>query len=1385
MFLSVTEFDPVIGIDVHIVLIPTPAGPVPTPLPHPFIGLMLNPLDWIPFFNSIRINYMPAAGVASNAMNAPPGHIPQGGPWMKGTVGNEAMIMLGSSNTTGGGKLMAIGPMIVLSCSCIGTPPIKMSNEMAAAVTYLPTSTVLPIPKGSPVLLGGYPMPDLKALAMAFAMKIGMTWLKGKLRGWQQNSSAWQNLSNRLNQFADNLFGEDNWFRNLVRRGICAVTGHPVDIATGKVFTDIVDFEIPGPLPFRWERVWYSTSVYNGPIGHGWHHNYDLNLQYSKEARCILIRMDDGRLITFPELQPGEMAFCRQERMQLRREDDHYILRSPDQLYYKFKAPTGRSTAIQPLLSVSNNAGFSLLFNYDALGRLTQVQDHAGHRFRVEHNSFGQIAAIFAPHPEMPGAEFPLVRYRYDPQGNLVEALNAANAAFKYRYQRHLLVQETNRNGLSFYFEYDGEDHQAWCTRTWGDDGIYNHKLTYNREERWTIVENSLGQKTKYFWNADGLVFKTIDPLGYERITRYGEFCQIIAEIDELGQLTAYEYDVFGNKTGIVYPDGASVKMQFDDDRMVAAKDENGGKWAWQYNDQQQLVARTDPEKQITRYAYHNGLINTIIAPNGAITKVKFDEKQNLESVLLPDGAVSSWKYDLLGRSTSFQDARGNVTARKYDLLGRVVQIEHADGNVRLMEYDAEGNILQAKDNHQNVRYEYKGMNRLKARTENGTRIEFTYNTEEDLLGIVNEFGFVYRFELDARRDIVTESGFDGLTRRFRRDAAGRVAAVERPNGSAAQFSYDARGRVLEVDYGNRHFERYTYRPDGQLMSASNPHLTVRFERDGLGRVLKETQGAFVVESVYDKSGLRVGLSSSLGAQLRIGRNLMGDVENMGIENESMKGWSAAFERDQTGLEIERKLPGGVRNRWERDKLGRPLLQETSAGNGRAVRKRDYLWDVNYRLLELTDEKGSIRFEHDAFGNLAAASYPDGETELRMPDAVGNLFRTRDRSDRKYGAAGQLLESESARYDYDTEGNLIRKSRRDGSVWHYEWNAAGMLRRVIRPDGDAVSFTYDALGRRIAKQYRNQTTCWVWDGNFPLHEWITEDLPLAPVSPEPKASGMRISGGKGIKIKGREPEAPLQTPVMEAGIAEADGFRPGIPDMADLTTWLFEPEGFAPIAKLQQDTQYSIVSDHLGTPVGMYSAEGEKIWDMDLSVYGEVRSLQGWREACPFRYPGQYEDVETGLYYNRFRYYDPEDGLYVSQDPIRLNGGIDLYSYVTNPLIHKDFFGLVNPFDILFSQDSIGDTFTDGDWAGRSLSEAIEETRALGHLPEGLTLNVTDLNGDYVTLNNRTLYVVQEAGLSQVHPNIRGASATNQLNRLLDGHGPLPYGEQPTIRTSC
>ena len=244
-----------------------------------------------------------------------------------------------------------------------------------------------------------------------------------------------------------------------------------------------------------------------------------------------------------------------------------------------------------------------------------------------------------------------------------------------------------------------------------------------------------------------------------------------------------------------------------------------------------------------------------------------------------------------------------------------------------------------------------------------------------------------------------------------------------------------------------------------------------------------------------------------------------------------------------------------------------------------------------------------------------------------------------------------------------------------------------MLAKVIRPDGE-VEFGYDALGRRVWKKYQGKTTKWVWDGNVPVHEWVEVDpaavpapSPVPPAATSTAAIHQRAIDLSEQPAQGPPPSGPLAPQSGErekegssSPLAPRSGERVGV--RGDLITWIFEPESFAPIAKLTGNEQHSIITDHLGTPTAMLDQSGKTLWSADISIYGELRNVVGDKHACPFRWPGQYEDAETGLYYNRFRYYDPDAGEYTSQDPIGLEGGSRLSGYVRDPLTWIDTFGL-------------------------------------------------------------------------------------------------------------
>jgi RHS repeat-associated protein len=1264
--LASSFLDPVLGIDIHFEMVPTPA-PVPTPIPNPFIGVVFDPIGLAagiaigaaigavvgaPFQGPVLYwTAFPATNTGTEAKHVP-GHIliPPGVAWapfpktpkpvihpgetptpaLPVKPENDAVVITGSKTVTVmGSNAVRLGD-IALSCS----EPLR-----------LPSSVVLAIPKGAPILIGGPPSLDIMAALMA--------------------SLRTRFVSDSLHALLSRL--KPSRFRNFLNRVVCFFTGHPVDVATGKVMTQFVDAELPGPLPLKIERIYSSAfAARPGPVGHGW--SLSLDQAIWRERGKVVLLAEDGRELEFdtfdlPEhrIEPGQRVYDPIHRLTLHCEKhDAWRVVDPEGNVREFAPVPGRRDERAMIQRIRSRCGFhEITFHYasagasaaaqdsqpHAIGRLEWVRDGAGRLLHLRYDAQGRLCELWLPQPQGEGLYRHRI-YEYDAAGDLVSVTDPLGHAWRFAYVTHLLTQETDRNGSSFYFAYDGLGEDAWCVRTWGDGGVYDHALAYDKHKHVTFVTNSLGFTTQYHMNLVGQVIEIVDPLGgtteyaYDPVT-----LRRTKEIDALGHETAYAYDARGHGTAIALPSGATLRFEYDEHgRLVHAMDANGSQWSWRHDAHGRLIARRACDGSEQTYDYEGARLLGITEPDGRRTRFGYDRQGLVDTLHAPDGTTTTWRHDALGRTIQAINPRGNVIRFRHDLLGRPTEIHEPDGNVRTLTYDAEGNPIRAKDAHRDASFTYSATGRVTSRTEAGITVRFEYDTEEHLRGVVNEHGRAYGFELDPRGDVIAESSFDGVRRTYERDRAGRPTKILRPLGSST-YRYDAMGRIVELAHSDGSSETFVYGLDGTLLEASNAAATVRFERDPLGRIACEWQDEHWVRSAYDRGGERALVRSSLGSVQAIERDTRGNATGLrywdtagdsGRSLASTADWQLRIERDVMGLELERQLPGGVRSRWARDSLGRPL-QHQLASDTETLRDVRYQWGVDNRLGSVVDAMRGLQtsYGHDALGNLAGARQGEAPAELRMPDAVGNLFRRSDRADRRYGPCGELQEAATPagirRYVHDTEGNLVERHEPDGGVWRFGWSLAGRLARVERPDGRVVTLEYDALGRRVRKHFDGRTTHWIWDGNLPIHEWTT---------------------GTGSR------EAPA-------------------PDA--LVTWIFEPGSFAPAGKLTAGSRSSIVTDHVGAPVAMLDATGRAVWAGELDVLGRLQpTIEGVDpHACPFRWPGQYEDAETGLYYNRYRYYDPDAGSYISRDPIGLGGDLAPYRYVVDPLRFIDPLGLM------------------------------------------------------------------------------------------------------------
>jgi len=212
-------------------------------------------------------------------------------------------------------------------------------------------------------------------------------------------------------------------------------------------------------------------------------------------------------------------------------------------------------------------------------------------------------------------------------------------------------------------------------------------------------------------------------------------------------------------------------------------------------------------------------------------------------------------------------------------------------------------------------------------------------------------------------------------------------------------------------------------------------------------------------------------------------------------------------------------------------------------------------------------------------------------------------------------------------------GRLVEKLVDKGGyrplLWRYRWDARSQLTGIETPDGERWEYKYDPFGRRISKRCTSHNKPGMdfhWNG-----DQLTDEIPVG-------------SDGK--------------------------------PDDENAIRWIYEPGSFTPLARYEKGQLHYAVTDTVGRIQELLTEDGTIVWRGKQQLWGREESENDANISCRLRFPGQYEDEESGLYYNRFRYYDCEAGQYISPDPIGLAGGVNPYGYVGNPLKYIDPLGL-------------------------------------------------------------------------------------------------------------
>ena len=1038
----------------------------------------------------------------------------------------------------------------------------------------------------------------------------------------------------------------------------CTQEGHPVDVATGRMFTEAVDFTLKGVFSLIWQRSYTTArSEDDAGLGFGWTHNHAWSVEIRRDATVIV---DDGGVAQLlPVVAPGGRIDAPYGRV-ISREGATFRLETiRDGLVRTFTADEADPRRF--LLARTEDRHGNRIEVRRAGGRITEIVDTAGRVVRLAWDKDGHVVAVEVQNAPAQGRWVALARYRYSPEGDLVEATDAEGHALRYRYDEHLLVAETDRNGLTFHFVYDSLSPRGRCTETWGAydgadlaidadlprtmkthrgvvpiKGLFHRVFDYQAGGVTEVYDTRSGFR-RYRANALGLVDKTVragggvtsralDPLG--RTTSYvdadegrWDFCRdgdgrVVEERDPLGRVTRFEYEG---------PMREPV-------RIVAP---NGGAWRFVRDLRGELLAAEDPHGAITTFRLdERGLRVEAIDPAGARGVVRRDAQGNVVALRTARGEAA-FAYDHWGRVVAVRGADGREARFQYNDRGDVVATSDARGLVTRYEYDGERNPIAAyHPDGTATRAAYGGRSWIRERVDaRGGRTRLFYDREGEVVAVENERGERFLFEYDRAGRVVGTTAFDGRVVRYAYTSGGKKTKSTDADGRVTRYRHDAVGNLVEQAWPDGSEDRYVYDALDFVSEAKNDDAAVLFDRDLCGRVLREAvvsgRRRFEVRSTYDAAGRR--------SSVRIGDH------------------EIAFERDAVGDVSARTFDGARRQELERDAMGRVTLCELSGGartertydasgkiGGLRVLKpksrevideglalteryepvlwRSYEYGLDDELARVRDlTAGETTYEYDPIGQLVVRTMGHLR-EAFSHDATGNVAPSGepvvvDRGDRLVRCGDVALE-------WDAAGRLAKKTRPDGAgkaiSWSYTWHPSGCLASVTDPSGVTTRFAYDPFGRRTRKwSDGGAETCFGWDG----HALAVEQR---------RAS-------------------------KDAAIDER--------------TYLFEDgDPFVPVAQHASGAWFDYVTTPIGTPTELVDDVGRVGWAATLSALGEIEAERAPITDTPLRFPGQYADRETGLAYNRFRYYDPEIGRFLSPDPISIEGGTNLWAYARNPI---------------------------------------------------------------------------------------------------------------------
>ncbi len=765
-----------------------------------------------------------------------------------------------------------------------------------------------------------------------------------------------------------------------------------------------VDAAAPTPgLPLVFARAYMNRMdkhQYNGPLGFGWTHSYDVYADVDKDGN-VSIHQGTGFGRAFLRNNDGSYTAMPGDNVKLTGSNGAFVLTESDDTVLTFNATND-------LASITNADGNAVTLTYSD-GALTQVAHSCGSSFALVYD--GDRISTITDHAGR------VTSYGYDANGDLTNVIVPGGVTTVYAYaplydapQDHAMLSATAPNGVTVFYEYDPYGRLVQESLAGGAEAV---TYVYDSVGRLTIT-NAVGEAT------------TISPDEFGRPGRTE---------DGLSREVNLQVDDEGNLIRITGPDGATVSLTYDHMGNV--------------------LNSTDPagnELQFC-YDYDTNTLKSLTDARGNTTHFSTDANGNLDSITYPNNTREQYEYDANGNLTSYTNRRGQTITYQHNAAGQVTRKTYPDASFVTYAYDASGRLTDVTDASGTIHMDYDDRGFMTyIEYPSGHWFAYQYNDAGQRTQRLGDDGFALNYTYDAAGRLETLYDGDGYQYvRYEYDAAGYLAAEYKGNGTYTTYTYDNAGQVLSIyhygpddavqaffDYeydanSNRVAETntdgrttYTYDAIGQLTGAYYPdggYITYEYDaagnrtrvvRDGVAEnyvtnTLNQYLQAGDTTYTYDADGNMTSVTDSLGTSTHIWNS-----ENQLIGISKSTGDTSQFVYDEFGNRIS-NIDNGVITHYVHDPDGLTNIDRALESNG--IFRERYIHGLG--AVSRVDGSGAPGFlAHDAIGNTRLVTNDIGGIS-------GKAFYTPFGKESLSGGAGDSLLRFSGFYGAISDGDFV------------------------------------------------------------------------------------------------------------------------------------------------------------------------------------------------------------------------------------------------------------------------------------------------------------------------------------------------------------------------